>query len=47
VRLEPPEPPEQHDRVPRCVKDFEDFCVVTGSIQSGLAVQVAATPTSV
>jgi uncharacterized OsmC-like protein len=32
--------PEDHDRMARCLDLFEDFCIVTESVRSGLAVAV-------
>jgi uncharacterized OsmC-like protein len=46
VRLEPVVPADQHDRVPRCLALFEDFCVVTASVRQGLPVEVDVVPTS-
>lgn len=44
VRLEPVVPVEQHDRVPRCLALFEDFCTVTQSVRQGIDVQVEVVP---
>jgi uncharacterized OsmC-like protein len=33
-------------RVQRCLDIFEDYCVVTGSVRSGIAVDVAVNPRS-
>lgn len=46
VRLEAMVPVEQHDRVPRCLELFEDFCVVTASVRKGLPVTVDVEPVS-
>jgi organic hydroperoxide reductase OsmC/OhrA len=40
VVLEPVVPDEEHDRVPRCLALFEDYCIVTASIRSAIAVSV-------
>lgn len=40
VRLDLVVPADQHERVPRCVELFEDFCVVTASVREGIAVDV-------
>jgi organic hydroperoxide reductase OsmC/OhrA len=44
VRLEPMVPAEQHDRIPRCVEVFEDFCIVTASVRQGIDVEVEVVP---
>lgn len=44
VRLEPVIPPDQHDRITRCVQIFEDFCVVTASVRPTIDVQVDVVP---
>ena len=44
VRLEPAVPPDQHDRVPRCLELFEDFCVVTASVRRGVPIHVEVVP---
>jgi len=44
VRLEPVVPVEQHDRVPRCLELFEDFCVVTASVRQGVPITVDVEP---
>lgn len=46
VRLEPVVPAEQHDRVPRCLALFEDFCTVTQSVRQSIDVQVEVVPRS-
>ena len=44
VRLEPIVPSEQHDRVPRCLDLFEEFCVVTASVRRGVPTTVEVEP---
>lgn len=44
VRLEPVVPADQHDRVPRCLELFEEFCVVTASVRRGVPVTVTIEP---
>lgn len=44
VRLEPLVPVEQHDRVPRCLDLFEEFCVVTASVRRGVPTTVEVEP---
>jgi organic hydroperoxide reductase OsmC/OhrA len=44
VRLEPVLALELHDRVPRCLELFEDFCVVTASVRKGIPVDVDVVP---
>lgn len=44
VKLEPHVPPEQHERMTRCLELFEDFCVVTESVRQGLDVAVEVRP---
>jgi len=44
VVLAPVVPAEQHDRVPRCLELFEEFCTVTGSIASAIPVDVEVHP---
>ena len=44
VRLEPLVPSEQHDRVPRCLDLFEEFCVVTASVRRGVPTTVEVEP---
>lgn len=40
VRIEATIPPEDQERVPRCLKVFEDFCIVTGSVRQGIDIDV-------
>ncbi len=40
ARLELTVPAAQHERVPRCLELFEDFCVVTASVRGSIAVDV-------
>ncbi len=40
VRITAAIPPEDQDRVPRCLKVFEDFCVVSGSVRKGIDIDV-------
>ena len=44
VRLEPVVPEDQHDRVPRCLALFEEFCVVTASVRRGVPTTVEVDP---
>lgn len=46
VRLDLEVPEEQHDRVPRCLGLFEDFCVVTATVRQSVdvTVEVVLTP---
>ena len=44
VRLEPIVPEGQHDRVPRCLALFEEFCVVTASVRRGVPTTVEVVP---
>lgn len=44
VRLEPVVPVDQHDRVPRCLDLFEEFCVVTASVRRGVPTTVEVEP---
>lgn len=46
VRLEPVVPPDQRDRMARCLELFEDFCLVSQSVKQGIAVttEVVAAP---
>lgn len=46
VRLEPVVPADQHDRVPRCLDLFEEFCVVTASVRRGVPTTVEVEPVS-
>ncbi|MFW5950657.1 MAG: OsmC family protein [Gemmatimonadota bacterium] len=40
VRLLTEIPPEDQSRVDRCLKVFEDFCIVSGSVRKGLDIGV-------
>lgn len=40
VALHPDVPPEQVERMGRCLDIFEDFCIVTESVRQGIDVQV-------
>lgn len=40
VRITAAIPPEDQERVPRCLKVFEDFCVVSGSVRKGVDIEV-------
>jgi uncharacterized OsmC-like protein len=40
VVLELVVPADQHDRVPRCLGVFEDYCIVTASIRPAIPVEV-------
>ena len=44
VRLEPVVPAEQHEKVPRCLALFEDYCTVTQSVRQAIDVQVEVVP---
>ena len=44
VRLEPIVPEDQHDRVPRCLDLFEEYCVVTASVRRGVPTTVEVVP---
>lgn len=44
VKLEPRVPPEQRERMERCVGLFEDFCIVTQSVRDGIDVSVDVQP---
>jgi uncharacterized OsmC-like protein len=33
-------PPEDQDRVSRCLDVFEDFCIVSGSVREGIEIDV-------
>ncbi len=46
VKLAPDVPPEERDRMGRCLEVFEDYCVVTESVREGIpvAVEVEAAP---
>ena len=45
VLLEPVVAASDYDRIPRCLSVFEDYCVVTASIRSAVAVDVRVEPT--
>jgi hypothetical protein len=47
VLLEPVVAAADYDRMPRCLSVFEDYCVVTASIRSAIAVDVKVEPTLV
>jgi uncharacterized OsmC-like protein len=34
-------PPEEQERVDRCLGLFEDFCIVSGSVREGIEIDVA------
>lgn len=40
VRINATIPPEDQGRVPRCLKIFEDFCVVSGAVRKGVDIDV-------
>ncbi|MFW6205752.1 MAG: OsmC family protein [Gemmatimonadota bacterium] len=40
VRITAAIPPEDQGRVDRCLKVFEDFCVVSGSVRKGVDIDV-------
>ena len=40
VRITAAIPPEDQEKVPRCLKVFEDFCIVTGSVRQGIDIEV-------
>ena len=40
VRITAAIPPEDQERVPRCLRVFEDFCIVTGSVRQGIDIEV-------
>lgn len=44
VRLEPTVSAEHRDRIERCLDVFEDFCIVTQSVRSGIDVEVTVEP---
>ena len=44
VRLEPSVPPEQRERMTRCLEIFEDFCIISQSLRQGIDVQVVVEP---
>jgi len=44
VRIRPVVDAAEHGRMRRCLELFEDFCVVTQSVRSGIAVDVSVEP---
>ncbi len=40
VRIAATIPPEDQSRVDRCLKVFEDFCIVSGSVRKGIDIDV-------
>ena len=44
VRITPVVDAAEHGRMRRCLELFEDFCVVTQSVRSGIAVDVSVEP---
>ncbi|HXG02905.1 MAG TPA: OsmC family protein [Candidatus Binatia bacterium] len=44
VTIRPEVAPADHDRMARCLELFEDFCVVTQSVRSGIDVKVDVKP---
>jgi uncharacterized OsmC-like protein len=44
VRIVPVVDAAEHGRMRRCLELFEDFCVVTQSVRSGIAVDVSVEP---
>jgi uncharacterized OsmC-like protein len=40
VRIVTAIPPEDQDRVNRCLGVFEDFCIVSGSVRQGIEIDV-------
>lgn len=40
VRITATIPPEDQSRVDRCLKVFEDFCVVSGAVRKGIDIEV-------
>lgn len=46
VRVEPTLKPEDVERIGRCAEIFEDFCIVTQSVKSGIDVKVELAVTS-
>ena len=46
VHISPVVDAAEHARMRRCLELFEDFCVVTQSVRSGIAVDVSVEPTA-
>lgn len=46
VKIHPRVKPEDRDRVGRCLELFEEFCIVTQSVRSGVDVKVGVEPVS-
>lgn len=44
IRIAPVVPAEQRDRMTRCLELFEDFCLVTRSVQQGIAITTEVAP---
>lgn len=44
VSLEPVVPPEQEERMQRCMDLFEDFCTVGQSVRTGIDITVSVAP---
>jgi len=44
VKLEPGLSPEARGRISRCLELFQDFCIVTESVQQGIPVRVEVEP---
>lgn len=40
VRITIAVPPEDQERIPRCLKVFEDFCVVSANVRKGIDIEV-------
>jgi organic hydroperoxide reductase OsmC/OhrA len=40
VKIDATIPPEDQSRVDRCLKVFEDFCVVSGAVRQGVEINV-------
>jgi uncharacterized OsmC-like protein len=36
----------QHERIPRCIQQFEDYCVVTESVRKGIPININVKDTS-
>jgi uncharacterized OsmC-like protein len=47
VRIVPEVAEEDVPRMKRCLDIFEDYCTVTGSVRTGIAVEVAVEPNAV